>query len=426
VARSSSASDAKTKVPALLRAAEGLARRPDDLSLLSQVAATLEELGQKPLAARAFEALAHLGRELGHFAPAAFAVAAIGELGDTRGQKSLGAELARAFCAGSTRGGGKRQPPAPPRARTEPPDTGGKKGAAANDAQAAFKVAGEAIGKSAARARELTAKAGTLAPVALCSALDEAELAKLIAVMEPVRQRAGDVVVDLGDEATSLYLVARGSLTVSRDAEVLARLAPGAFFGEIALLGGTRRTARVVADTDAWLLEIPRDALEAAAKKAPALADVLARHARSRLLANVMRTSEVFKTLDAAEQAELIPRFEVALHAAGAKLVKAGEQSERLHVVVSGEAEVKNPDGLLGRLYAGDVFGEMGLLGRRAASADVVAKVRTVTLSLDRARFNEFAVKHPEVLGEVYKLLISREQANARPVVEVSPEDIVV
>jgi cAMP-dependent protein kinase regulator len=425
VARSSSASD-KTKVPALVRAAETLLKRPDDPALLAQVAALLEDLGQKPLAARALEALAQLAREKNQFAAAAYAVNALAALGDARGAKTLGAELARAYAAGSTRAGARRPPPSPQKPRHD--DAGEKssrKGAAGNDAQAAFKLAGEAITAAQGKAKELSTAAAPLSPMPLCSTLDEAELGKLIAVMTPQRCHAGDVIVDIGEEAKSLFLVARGALTVSKDDQVLAHLQPGAFFGEIALLGGTRRTARVVCATDAWLLEIPRDEVEAAARKAPALADVLARHARTRLLANTMKTSEVFQKLDPEEREEVMDRFEAQVFSAGGKIVKAGEPGDRLHVIVSGDVEVRAQSDLMARLGPGDVFGEMSLLGRRPASADVIARSRTVTLNLDRTRFDDIAGKHPEILGEVYKLLVAREQENARPVVEVRPEDIV-
>ncbi len=76
---------------------------------------------------------------------------------------------------------------------------------------------------------------------------------------------AGTRVVEHGDTATSAYFVLEGSTTAGVPTEGgyrgLSTMAPGDFFGEIAALTGSVRTADVVADVDTTLLEVPADAL---------------------------------------------------------------------------------------------------------------------------------------------------------------------
>jgi CRP-like cAMP-binding protein len=424
VAPSSSASDPESQAVKLAREAETLAASPGDTAALARVAAAVEDLGNRSLAAKAFEALAVSAREDGQFALAAFAAVALSHLGDAQGGKKANAALAAAFAQGSKRVDNKRRtrPPAPP------PPKGVATDGVADDANAAMKAASAAIDAAAAHAADLAKRAGPLPQVPLVASLDAASLTELLGVMEPVSKKAGEIVVDVGEDARSLYLVARGALAVSRGGQELGRLAAGAFFGEIALLSGASRTARVTVVDDAWLLEIPHQGLEAAAAQAPALADTLARYARARLLANTMRTSEIFTRLTPAEREQLMPRFQVHVLAPGDKALTAGQEGDRLHVIVSGEVDVSLGERQLAALGAGDVFGEMSLLGRRPASADVVARTRTVTLSLDRVGFDDIAVKRPELLGEVYKLLVAREAENRQAEVahEVQPEDIVV
>jgi len=424
VAPSSSASDPESQAGKLAREAEILAASPGDTAALARVAAAVEDLGNRSLAAKAFEALAVSAREDGQFALAAFAAVALAHLGDALGGKNANAALAAAFAQGSKRVDNKRRtrPPAPP------PPKAVDTGAATDDANAAMKAASAAIDAAAAHAADLARRAGPLPQVPLVASLDAASLTELLGAMEPVSKKAGEIVVDVGEDARSLYLVARGALSVSRGGQELGRLAAGAFFGEIALLSGTSRTARVTVVDDAWLLEIPHQGLEAAAAQAPALADVLARYARARLLANTMRTSEIFSRLTPAEREQLMPRFQVHVLAPGDRALTAGHEGDRLHVIVSGDVDVSLGERQLAVLGAGDVFGEMSLLGRRPASADVVARTRTVTLSLDRVGFDDIAVKRPELLAEVYKLLVAREAENRQTEVahEVQPEDIVV
>jgi CRP-like cAMP-binding protein len=426
VAPSSSASDSESQAVKLAREAEALAASPGDTAALARVAAAVEDLGNRSLAAKAFEALAVSAREDGQFALAAFAAVALAHLGDAAGGKKANAALAAAFAQGSKRVDNKRRtrPPAPPPPKASSQEPAG----AAPDTNAAMKAASAAIDAAAAYAADLAKRAGPLPQVPLVASLDAASLTELLGAMEPVSKKVGEVVVDVGEDARSLYLVARGALAVSRGTQELGRLAAGAFFGEIALLSGASRTARVTVVDDAWLLEIPHQGLEAAAAQAPALADTLARHARARLLANTMRTSEIFSRLTPAEREQLMPRFQVHVLAPGDKALTAGQEGDRLHVIVSGDVDVSLGERQLAALGAGDVFGEMSLLGRRPASADVVARTRTVTLSLDRVGFDDIAVKRPELLGEVYKLLVAREAENRQAEVahEVQPEDIVV
>ena len=99
------------------------------------------------------------------------------------------------------------------------------------------------------------------------------------------------------------------------------------FFGEIALLGGTTRTATVTSEAHTRVLRFPKDALEAAAKQAPSLADTLAAYARRRLLNNVMRTSEIFRRLSPEERERMLARFSLALFDAGQVIVRQGENS---------------------------------------------------------------------------------------------------
>jgi len=77
----------------------------------------------------------------------------------------------------------------------------------------------------------------------------------------------GTRIVEHGDLASSTYFILDGSATagIPEDGGYrgLATMNPGDFFGEIAALTGSPRTADVVADTDTTLMEVPAEALRA-------------------------------------------------------------------------------------------------------------------------------------------------------------------
>ena len=87
---------------------------------------------------------------------------------------------------------------------------------------------------------------------------DEAQLAEIDRVADEVHVEAGRTVLRQGDLGQEFALIVSGEADVVKDGETVARLGPGAYFGEIALLDSITRTASVVAATDLVLEVIDR------------------------------------------------------------------------------------------------------------------------------------------------------------------------
>lgn len=90
----------------------------------------------------------------------------------------------------------------------------------------------------------------------------------------------GDVIMREGEAGQSLYLLAEGTLEVSKtDAAgrkvLLDRILPGAVFGEMSLLTGQPRSATIIAGTDGALYEIHREHLDPMLRERPQLAEGL-------------------------------------------------------------------------------------------------------------------------------------------------------
>jgi predicted MFS family arabinose efflux permease len=94
--------------------------------------------------------------------------------------------------------------------------------------------------------------------------LPEATLERIASLLEPVPAAAGTAVFEQGDAGDRFYLVEAGDLVVQRDGAEVARLGPGDYFGEIALVQDVPRTATVRPLTDAALLALDRDEFIAA------------------------------------------------------------------------------------------------------------------------------------------------------------------
>jgi len=98
---------------------------------------------------------------------------------------------------------------------------------------------------------------------------DERRALRRLARLESVP--TGTHVFHQGTRADSLYLIMDGDAAVMLDDRHVAKLGPGEFFGEIALLTGGRRTASVVSACDLTVRVIPQTAFTTAMLKLPHL-----------------------------------------------------------------------------------------------------------------------------------------------------------
>lgn len=247
--------------------------------------------------------------------------------------------------------------------------------------------------------------------------LSEEVLFRLLGTLEVREVPAASPVIVEGDEGHDAFVVVRGLLNVLRGGAklVLAALGPMAIFGEMALLGDVPRAASVVAVEPSQLLVIRREQLEGLARLEPAIGEQLARFCHGRMLDNLMRHSPFLVSLSAGERAALLGRFVTRAYGRGATLLREGEDNHRLIVIASGELEVRSCDRdgdhlSVARLGPGDVAGEISLVLRRPASADLVAAHNTVTLELSGEDFRAAIQTHPTLLRDLYALALEREE----------------
>jgi CRP-like cAMP-binding protein len=267
--------------------------------------------------------------------------------------------------------------------------------------------------RSLSQGRRLVA----LPRVPLFSGLPRAALEQLVSQLAVEKRTAGETVVREGEEGDSLYAIVSGKVTVSRGSpdNVLATLEPGDFFGELALVTRDPRTATVTVIEAAELLRISRGLISEVVIEHPEVLTTILSFVRARLVSLLLSSSPFFGVLGSDERKALAAEFQLREINAGATVVRQGERSAALHVVLAGQlaVEVSGRDEPVARLAAGDVFGELSLLGEAAALATVRAERRSWTLALPRNRFQRVVVGRPEVMAYLVDLAEARERALA-------------
>lgn len=401
----------------------------EELGAASLIAQLLVEAGRNDAAGDAAERLVDSFVRRGDL-PEAVVASIIAEQAGRDGAK-LRKEIAAAFGAGSPRVADVTQ--APPPLPHEATIT----------TELAALEEGELLEHAETMLRELFEIEETVDPrskvprLPLFSALPPRELARLLDELELRDVKTGGHVVRQGEEGREAFVVVRGVAEVFRSEEstktTLAALGPGAIFGEMALVSDAPRAGSVVAVEPTRLLVAAREHLEALAQNEPAIGRELGAFSRSRMIANLMRHSMILRAVESKERSELISQFETRTFEPGKYLLRQGDEATALFLVASGQVEVvgKDADGdelRIATLGPGDVVGEISLVLRRPANADVIATHPTVALELTSASFQAAIRKYPELLRELYELAVKREEETRTVVAQEAfdVEDVVL
>jgi CRP-like cAMP-binding protein len=94
------------------------------------------------------------------------------------------------------------------------------------------------------------ASADVLKKVPLFAGLDDRELGQIAASLKERRFKAGDTVTEEGAGGAGFFIVEAGEADVSVDGQPRSPIRPGDYFGEIALLTGSDRTATITARSE--------------------------------------------------------------------------------------------------------------------------------------------------------------------------------
>jgi CRP-like cAMP-binding protein len=222
--------------------------------------------------------------------------------------------------------------------------------------------------------------------------LPEPMRASLLAAGTARTVAAGAAIVREGDAGESLFVIEDGEVRVykarSRSTPLeVARLGPGAMFGEIAVMADRRRHATVEALGAVRVVEIPRSAIAAAADGNPVLAELLDGLVRERLLSNLMAVAPFFAPIATDRRPEILARFRPRKVAGGTEVIEQGRTRQGLILVVLGtlELSVRRPDGktvTIATVTEGAHAGELALMadGPEPATATSVGPCELVVL----------------------------------------------
>jgi CRP-like cAMP-binding protein len=135
--------------------------------------------------------------------------------------------------------------------------------------------------------QDLTWAKETIKKTGLFDTCSEPELAQLLDGLEKQHYNANATILFQGEISSKLHLVESGSVAIivrkGKEKNKVATLGPNSFFGEISLLTPRAATATVKAETDADIIMLPGEGVQALVKKNPVLADMINKKIAERL-----------------------------------------------------------------------------------------------------------------------------------------------
>jgi CRP-like cAMP-binding protein len=114
-----------------------------------------------------------------------------------------------------------------------------------------------------------------LAKVPLFKALSKKELQTIARASDDVDVPKGKVLVEEGKPGHEFFLIIGGNASVKRGKKEIAKLGPGQYFGELALLDRGPRSASVIAKDDMELLVLGQREFAGVIDEVPTLAHKL-------------------------------------------------------------------------------------------------------------------------------------------------------
>ncbi|HEU4407348.1 MAG TPA: mechanosensitive ion channel family protein [Polyangiaceae bacterium] len=122
---------------------------------------------------------------------------------------------------------------------------------------------------------------------------------------------------------------------------------------------------------------------------------------------------ELFKSMTAAELAQLAPRLRKAPFSAGEVISRQGAQAHWLYILTAGTVEVRVSNGegvekVVRTLHAPSFFGEMSLMTGEPRAATVVAKTPVECFRLAPEDFEGLIVARPDMARDISEVLAKR------------------
>ncbi len=245
--------------------------------------------------------------------------------------------------------------------------------------------------------------------------LSPLQLRELMLESEIRLPRKGEVIFRRNDYSNSFFSIVRGQVRVKgSDADPEAKavlLAEGNFFGEMGLISGRRRSAKVRASGPCILVETPSRTMLRLLASVDAVRRELDQVALRRAVRKYVASDVSEEQLNA-----LIEGSQIRKYKAGEALFSEGDKSDGLYLIRKGSVMVSRLLGgrevVLSYVSAGNYVGEMALMRNAPRSATVRAAVPAEAIVLEARKVTDVLAANTGMRSDLDEKYLARLQAN--------------
>jgi CRP-like cAMP-binding protein len=248
---------------------------------------------------------------------------------------------------------------------------------------------------------------GLLRRMPLFATMDSAEIDLLCSRLRAEQYAPRKVIIRQGERGDRFYIVRHGHVEVAvrNDrgvSEVVNQLGRGTYFGELALLHDTRRTATCRAIVPSEVLSLSRRDFKQLVRVRFALRQTVERSIHR---THLLRRMPLFAELNSQQIEFLAARLQEQTYEPGATIIRQGEIGDAFYVIETGRVQMALEQDRQAHVVTergpGEYVGEIALLLSIPRTATVRALEPTTLLALQREDFQRLVAEHLRLSREL-------------------------
>eukprot|EP01006_Ploeotia_vitrea_P057577 TRINITY_DN68190_c4_g1_i2.p2 TRINITY_DN68190_c4_g1~~TRINITY_DN68190_c4_g1_i2.p2 ORF type:complete len:690 (-),score=428.08 TRINITY_DN68190_c4_g1_i2:1369-3438(-) len=225
----------------------------------------------------------------------------------------------------------------------------------------------------------------------LFTALDSDQMDIVVDAMEPKEYRAGETIIQQGDDGDDFYVLHEGECDCyvdfgdGEEPRLVKQYSYGESFGELALMYNCPRAASIKARTDVKVWAMDRITFRTM------LMDTTNR--KRKKYEGFLRNVPLFSNMENYERSKIADALEEIKFTDGQYIIAEGDIGHELYILKSGEAAAtkvlpgSDSPTVVMRYAPGDFFGELALIRDEPRAANVISVGECEVVSLDRDTF---------------------------------------
>ena len=210
--------------------------------------------------------------------------------------------------------------------------------------------------------------------------------------------KAGDYIFKKGDYSNSFYTIVEGEVFLDSGTGKKFTVGAGQFFGEMSLLSGRPRKAHAIASSDCILIETSRRIMIKLMNSNDEVSEGINRIFITRALQSAFNPK-----LSNKELVQLAGTVEMLEFKANQAIFEEGKKGTELYLIRSGTVSLAKGGVVTVQLQAGDLVGQMALMGNPIRQHTAKAAVRVEAIKIDQQQFISLIKSNPDEIKVLQK-----------------------